>query len=174
MDFDPIGFDAFAADGLPGSFDLTVGQLNFSVNDPNGIPFLLIDEGGDYDLAGFGGAATQVTARLNVRVEVTEVGGQAIVPIKLFDTRIFQDNLTGEPEIGTPWSLESVVNLANFGHVTRIDVVVDNHLFAQSEQNSVAHIVKKDFQVFIPEPSTAALAAIGLLSLVIHVGRRRR
>ncbi len=182
LDFDPAGFSAAATDGAS---DITDGQLNFTLMATPGssIDAILIDESGDYSLLGSGTSITQVVYGLSLAsVTVTEINGTAITPVDLAGASIFATrNLEDHgPTAVNPWSLALLydVNAALLGagfsssdRATKIELVIDDSLFAISEDNSIALVTKKDFTIdVVPEPGSLALVGLGGLLFA----RRRR
>ena len=192
LDFDPAGF---SASGTGGSVDLTDGQLNFTLMGlpGNAIMSISFSEGGDYSLVGTGSAATQIFYGLAVSsVTVLEVDGMALgSPVNLAAASAFGvDDLSDGIDISAPWSLalnydvNAALTQASVDFITgatKLEIAVNNTLGAISEPSSIAFIAKKDFmidvetEVFtknVPEPTTALLALLALLTLLAH--RRRR
>lgn len=189
LDFDPTSFTANSAGG---GADITDGQLNFTVMGnpfpPQGvvaIQSITLFEAGDYTLAGAGGAGTAVAAGAIMRATVTEIDGVAVAPIALTPVNAsFSDSLPGL-QVATPWSLGMVLDVAGqlapgsfIVGATKVEVVVNNVLVAQSEAQSAAFIAKKDFRISIeeipgqvPEPATAGMALLALAGLA--AARRR-
>ena len=162
LDFNPIAFGAFSEFGPP---DITDGQLNFGIESEIGLNSLTISESGDFSLAGMGGAGTSVVANLLVSIEVLEIAGVAIDPMMMGEASIFEQDLSMGSG-GDFWSASVSFDFSMFdGPVTRVAVVIDNQLLADSEIDSIAFIAKKDFEIVpgvVPEPMTAALLALGL------------
>jgi hypothetical protein len=178
LDFDPTAFGANAAGA--GGFDITDGQLNFTMTAESGtsIDTLIVSEGGDYSFSGLvPDAGTFVVVSVATTVNILEVNGITLgVPIEIFQTDTFvSDYLT----IGNPpasglnlWSLDYSIDLASQvnGDVTKIEVVIDNQLSATTTDGNQAFIAKKDFNVNIPEPTSLALLGLGAAMTL----RRRR
>lgn len=173
LDFDPIGFGASSAGGVP---DITDGQLNFGLWSDTGMTSISFSEAGDYTLAGAGTAATQVIAGLNVMVDILAVDGMVLdEAIQVGGNVTFMADLVNDAGIVVPWSLGLVIDLAGalldeqmdfqLG-VTHAEVVLDNQLLAFSELGSVAFIAKKDFTVTVPEPTSLLLGSLALLALL--------
>jgi MYXO-CTERM domain-containing protein len=181
LDFDPIGFTAYAAGG---AVDATDGQLNFSVLSSGefGIDGISLFEGGDYTLLGAGSAATQALAGATLRVLVTQINGVNVAPINLAPVLASVGfNLIANAGIVNPWSLGVFVDIAGQLdpglRATRVDVVIDNQLVALSERASLAFIAKKDFRIKIDTsriPQTSEPGGLVLGGLLLLAARRRR
>jgi len=181
LGFTPIGFTASSTGG---GADLTDGQLNYTVmagpNTP-GIPFIALQEGGTFTLAGAGSSATQVLAGAIIRVTVNEINGAPIAPLNLTPVNgSVEFNLNANPGVAQPWGLGLTLNvsaqLAGLGfaptqRATKVDVVINNALVALSEGgrfSSTALITKGDFDVNItPEPGSCLLMGMALCALAI-------
>jgi hypothetical protein len=169
LDFDPL---AHVAQTVGGSADLTDGQLNFTIMGP-GILGLSLFESGDYTLAGIGTPATQVLAAASVRATITEINGVPSAPIAVGPANAsFSDALPPQAVLA-PWVLGLGLNIAAAlgpgQRATKVDVVINNQLFAGSEAGSAAFIAKKEFQVefVIPEPATLSLSGLVLCGLAV-------
>jgi hypothetical protein len=163
LDFNPTNFVATSSGG---GADLTDGQLNFTVMSGAAITSLGLFERGDYTLAGVGTAATQVQAGAVILATVRAINGVNVAPINLVPVNASVGfNLPANPGIVQPWSLGLGLNVsAQVAGATKIDVVINNALFAGSEPSSVAFIAKKDFVIdveAVPEPAAAILALAG-------------
>jgi len=180
-----IGFNAQAGGGAG---DITDGFLNLVIMAKPGIGItdLTFSEGGDYTMAVLGNALAQVSASLNIfELSIVEVDGASTVggPIVLSDTQSVTFNLPPDSTTGV-WNLSSTFDLdaALSNHVpftlgaTKIVAKINNTLTALSQPGSVAGIFKKNFdidpEIRIPEPTTCALALLGLTMVV--AGRRRK
>jgi hypothetical protein len=175
IDFNPVGFGAFAAGG---GVDLTDGQLLFTVTaKPNfAINAISFAEAGITTLAGLGTNLTHTDVSANGNLDIYEIDGVPVsvqkVPIHLLFSPLTAapPALPGDPAgtSGTfqlvadaglglsslPWSGNQLINLSqiltNRGiHFTRgatkIGIDLDNGLIAQSELGTLALIDKKDF-----------------------------
>jgi hypothetical protein len=190
LDFNPTGFNASASNG---NFAFTDGLLTTTIMATNPNQFinqLWISEFGSYSLLGGTPAGTKAGISIDsIQAKVTQVNGVAIAPIILPKTITYtnggaapsttafggiQFSSTGGALIGQPWSANVSFNLAAVPGATKIDLVLDNSLFAMSEQGSFAFIDKKDFQIFntvVPEPGTIMLGLVGGLGMVL-MGRK--
>lgn len=179
LDFSPQNFVATKSNG---GTDLTDGQLNFTVRSNAGpISFVNLFERGDYTLLGAGTAATQVQAGAVLLATVTAINGAPVAPINLAPVNAsVAFNLLANSGITQPWSLGLGLNVAaQVPGATRIDVVINDTLFAGSEANSSAFIAKKDFIIdvdipIIPEPTSVLLVMVGVFggSFIRLRGRR--
>jgi PEP-CTERM motif len=200
LDFDPLGFVATASGGAT---DITDGQLNYTItslfvnnNNGVGIASIALAEAGDYTLttAGAGTAATRVIAGADMYVKVDAIDGNTLVnPIVLnFPSSSITKNLIANPGILQPWNLGftfpiqsqlTSMQIPFAVGATKVEVVIDDQLIAQSETQSLAFIAKKDFvnsvgtvihgDPFVPEPSTIALATLGSLAMALGFGYRK-
>lgn len=177
LDFDPTSFGASTA-GVAG-FDITDGQLNFTVTAEQGqsIGSLIISEAGDYMFTGISPTAgTLVVASLAATVSILEVDGVTLaLPIDIFVPETFFNDYATVGNAPAPglrqWSLLTTVDIAGALNLpyqlgaTKIEVVVDNQLTASTTADNTAFIAKKDFRVnvgpVIPEPTSLALLAMG-------------
>lgn len=182
LDFDPTGFGSNSADG--GGFDITDGQLNFTMTAEPGtsIDTLIVSEGGDFSFSGLTpDAGTFLSVSVATVINILEVDGVTLVtPIEIFQSDTFvTDYLTigNPPSTGlNQWSLDYTVDI--LGAIsgvpalgaTKVEVVIDNQLLTTASAGNQAFISKKDFNVNVPEPTSLALLGIGALVLV----RRRR
>jgi hypothetical protein len=180
LDFDPLAFGASSTGGAP---DLTDGQLNAGFNTllGTGITTLLIQESGDFSLAGVGTAATSVVYGLFAKVTIQQVDGVAVTPFTVIASASFNKNLLANPGTNQPWTAGLLLDLGpalvtngyagySLG-VTKGELVVDNTLVALSEAGSVAFLAKKDINItpggpldpdnVIPEPAAAVLLLVG-------------
>ena len=194
LDFNPVNFLAM---GSGGAGDITDGQLNFTIFGQDGggndvaISTINLSESGVYDLTGTGTAATQIAVGAILNVKITEIDGVAVTPITLFGNASLTSNLVATPgdEVDVPWNLNILIDvqaeLTTLGvpftvGATRADVFLNNTLTAISEALSTAEVVKNDFVIsivpkteVIPEPSTLAMAAIGLCGLGLRRTRKQ-
>ncbi len=189
LDFDPSGFSATGATGQP---DTTDAQLNFTLMAAPGasIETLSFDESGDRSLFGTGTAATQVAYALNLgSIVVTEVDGVALgSPVALGLASVFgTDDLSGGPisggwDLSLDYDVDAALTAASVSYsfgATKLEIALNNTLFAASEAASSAFIAKKDFMIdvdtdpFIPEPTSFMLVALGMLAFGSTGSRRR-
>ncbi len=191
LDFNPKNFAAAAA-GAGGS-DHTDANLQFMVvaKPGKGISGLGLSEAGDTTIAGLGGEAfTKVSA--TIFVEIKELNGIAVPAINIPAVMMSFTPSAGDYLLSVDGSGPGSYTFAFSGNAfvdfgpyvpvgstaTKICVSLDNTLLALSEAGTTAFIQKKDFDGIsvtvdtfdIPEPATAFLAFLGLVSLV---GSRR-
>lgn len=185
--FNPTGFGATSSGGSP-SIDITDGLLKMMIMAKPGkaIDSLLLEEAGDYTLAGVGTVLTQTWVNAAVFVQIIELTTGPISPISLSDNLTFTPNagnydLVNEPGIGIIWTgslfMDIQAALSDLGieaQATKLLFTMDNTLVAQSESGSVAFIQKKNVGGFgmtvniIPVPATlwTGLALLGSLGVV--------
>lgn len=181
LDFDPV---AFTAQSAGGAFDLTDGQLNFTVTAEPGtsINALIVSEGGDFSFSGLTpDAGTFLSVSVATTVNILEVDGVTLgAPIQIFQTdSLVTDYLTigNPPSTGlNQWSLDYTIDILGAINgqpvlgATKIEVVIDNQLSTTTTAGNQAFVSKKDFNVDVPEPTSLALLGLGSLLLA----RRRR
>ena len=188
LDFDTLNFGAVASDGAP-SADITDGQLNFGfmVIQDNGLSNLAISESGDFSLIGTGTSTTSVAAGIFAEIEISHINHvQLPNPITIVGSTQFSTDLVSSPGLNQPWGQTLLVDfgpaLLNAGFdpdvdfATKGEVVINNTLAAISEvdPSTIAFIAKKDFKIipggdldpFIPEPTSVALAALGMIGVL--------
>jgi len=175
-----LGFSAESTNGIG---DITDGFISLAIvaKPGNGISDLTFSEGGDYTMSGLPGAVAQVKAVLKVfELSIMDVDGVPLnMPIVLSAVEEATFDLPGDPASGL-WNLSSTFDLdaaltgagqSFFLGATRIVAKVNNTLTALSQPDSVANIVKKNFDIIpetrVPEPTTLALAAIGLVGMLV-------
>jgi len=178
IDFDPMNF---VASSVGGGGDLTDGQLNMTIESP-GLLSLSLFESGDYSLLGVPPAlATQVAAGAIIAATVTQINGVNITPMPLVPSNASVGfNLVANPGAVQPWSLGTAINIGGqLGpgqRATRVEIQINNQLFAVSQATTAAFIAKKEFFLigeFIPEPTSAALGALALCGLGMAAARKR-
>lgn len=189
LDFNPLGFGAFAS-GL-GGFDFTDGQLDLTVkaNAGNAIPTIQFSEQGDFSLVGVGTAATFVDVSATFFIDIIKVDGVAISPLSTTASMSFSPvstgtmTLPGYPGGGQFWSgafsfnVNSFLAANNISYVsgaTEIKVTLDNTLYAFSEAGTAAFIAKKDFKGLgitvpqVPEPTILTMVLCGGAAMLIR------
>lgn len=184
--FSPTSFGATSVNGAP---DITDGTLGTTIvaNPGNFIPAIQFNESGDYSLLGAGTSATRVRVGLAFFVDVLEVNGVAATVPTLSGTGTFNP-LSGSFDLVSPgptflglWNGGANINVnahlaANgfTGQATKVRVVIDNQLVAESELGTISYIKKKEIGgvAITVVPAPASLALVGLGGLI--AGRRRR
>jgi len=189
LDFNPLGFGAFAS-GL-GGFDFTDGQLDLTVkaNAGNAIPTIQFSEQGDFSLVGAGTAATFVDVSATFFIDIIKVDGVAITPLSTTAAMSFSPvatgtmTLPGYPGGGQFWSgafsfdvnaFLTANNISYLSGATEIKVTLDNTLYAFSEAGTAAFIAKKDFKGLgitvpeVPEPTILTMALCGGAAMLIR------
>ncbi len=191
LDFTPINFFARSTMGTP-MFDSTDGHLTFGVvaKPNNAITNINFNEGGGLSVGGIGTDDTFVDVSAVGFVDVLEIDGHAPpgmiqIPIDLtFSFGVAGDGTWRRVSEGFAngklWSGSQLIDInswlvannvpVTYG-ATKIQVALDNSLYAQSEATGGAFIDKKDFGGLsvtvnapnIPEPGTALLALVGCL-----------
>lgn len=182
LDFNPLGFGAFASGA--GGYDFTDGQLDLTIkaNTGNVIPTIQFSENGDFSLAGAGTSATFVDVSATFFIDVIAVDGLSITPLSTQAAMTFSPvttgtmTLPGYPGGGQFWSgafsfdvnaFLTANNISFNSGATEIKVTLDNTLYAFSEAGTVALIAKKDFKGLgitvpqVPEPTTFVLMLCG-------------
>jgi hypothetical protein len=120
-----------------------------------------------------------VLAAAIIRATVTEINGAPSAAIAVGPVNAsFGDALPGQ-EFLSPWSLGLGLNIAAAlgpgQRATKVDIVIDNQLFAGSEPNTAAFIAKKEFQLeweIVPEPATFSLTTLALCGLALAARKR--
>jgi len=184
--FFPASFSASAAGA--GGFDQTGAQLQAMVTSNNpgtyAIEKVNLSEFGDANLSGVGTNATGTFAGLSGFVTVLEVGGVAVAPTVIPFIGIFAPgdtlDLITNPGV-TIWSGSATIDVASVvANATKVQLSIDNNLFAFSEAGTGALIQKKVVDGpaiivdIVPEPGTFALLGAGLLGLATRARSRRR
>ncbi len=174
LEFDPT----FSASAGGGAIDLTDGQLNVTLMATQGaaLTVIQVSESGTYSLGGVGSAATQIGYGLSLAsVTVLEVDGIALVaPVALAAASVSgTDDLSQGTDGMTPWSLGltydvnaalTVAGVEFKGGATKLEIALDDMLFAISEVESTAAIQKGRFTIdIVPEPTGLALVGLGVL-----------
>lgn len=182
LDFNPLGFGAFASGA--GGFDLTDGQLDFTIKANSGsvIPTIQFSEQGDFTLIGAGTSSTYVDVSATFFIDVIKVDGVSITPLSTSAAMSFSPvtsgtmTLPGYPGGGQFWSgafsfdvnaFLTANNISFNNGATEIKVTLDNTLYALSEAGTAAFIAKKDFKGLgitvpqVPEPTTLVLMLCG-------------
>ena len=197
LDFDPVGFGA-SASGAGGN-DMTDGQLTFMVEakQGNAIQNIKLQEAGDVTLSGFSPPEAFASVTTAVFIDIEQVDGAGIDPIKLQLSMPFgpsggdyflSSDGGGGPLFNTIWMGMLFVNIQqelidnnipfNLG-ATKISVNLDNTLVAVSQAGTSALIAKKDadgiiITTNIPEPASCLLAMLGLAFGATLARRSRR
>jgi hypothetical protein len=177
----------FVAQSVGGGIDATGSHLQLMIegNSPGQyITTLNLTEYGDATLTSFppggGTAATGTFASLAGYVTVLEVNNVSVAPIVIGFTGIFTpgDTLLLPGDAGTTlWSGTISVDIASVvANATKIQLDLDNDLYAASESNTTAKIQKKVVNgpaviISVPEPGALAMLALGCLGLGLR-GRR--
>ena len=183
LDFDPTSFTASADQNNPSQ--ITDGQLNFTLmsnNDGFAIENVIFEEAGDFTLVGLGNALAEASVGTIVRFTVTALDGVATTDVPAGSAFMeFTPETDGMFDLanngGTavPWDGYLDLDVAQYladnnimGNATKIEFSVDNTLTAAAANGGSAFIAKKDFNgvtITVPEPSSAIVAFLGLLSL---------
>jgi len=191
LNFTPIDFFARSTMGTP-LFDSTDGHLMFGVVAKPGkaITNINFNEGGGLSVGGIGTDATFVDVSAVGFVNVLEIDGSAApgliqIPIDLtFNFGVAGDGTwrrgTEGFANGKLWTGNQLIDIndwltthsipVTYG-ATKIQVALDNSLYATSESTAGAFIDKKDFGGLsvtvnapdVPEPGAGLLALVGCL-----------
>lgn len=194
IDFTPDNFGAASQLHVP-AVDHTDGHLTFGVmaNPGKSVQTISFQEGGGLTVGGFGTDATFVDVSAFGNIDVFQVDGVNIsklsIPIQLtfsFGDNGAQDNgtwkLASQGFVNDDWTGGQLIDIAGYlqthGYpgaegATKMEIALDNKLYAQSEIEGTASIDKKDFGglsvtvnvPIIPEPSAIVLAVVGLVGL---------
>jgi hypothetical protein len=192
IDFTPVDFAASSQLHVP-AVDQTDGHLVFGVmaNPLATIKNINFEEGGGLTVGGFGTNMTFVDVSAVGNIDIFQVDGVNIskltIPIDLkfsFGNNGTSDNgewhLVPQGFVNGAWTGSQLVDITGYLHThgypnaigaTKIQVAIDNKLYAQSEIEGTATIDKKDFgglsvTVNIPEPATLSLLVFGFVGLV--------
>ena len=194
LTFSPQLFDAISASQVPLS-ETTDGQLLFMAEAKPGKFLANVDfqEGGALSVTGLAGTTndTQVDVSMVGFVTVVEIDDVAVNPVAIPVTAVFDFGVGGNGTWrfvtegvanGQLWNGGDFININQeltsrgvpfVGGATKVNVNIDNTLFAQSETTGSSSIDKKRFFIVtfnIPEPASYGLA---LLAVVV-VGCFRR
>jgi hypothetical protein len=181
---------AFGVTTGGGGSELLDGTLTTRITSQDGgyLSQLQWIERGDYTLAGAGTVASYVTVSAAMLVRIEQVNGVAIAPVTVNPTVNFVPSngdffMPLEAGLAVPWAGSALVDLdailANLnivGHATQVTFSIDNVLYGHSEAGTVALIKKKQGEIgleIVPEPSSIALAGLGMLALLGWRMRRR-
>jgi hypothetical protein len=189
LDFNPLGFGAFAS--CAGGFDFTDGQLDLTIkaNAGNAIPTIQFSEQGDFSLIGVGTAATTVDVSATFFIDIINVDGVGIGSLSTSATMTFSPvasgtmTLPGYPGSGQLWSgvfsfdvnaFLTANSIPYLSGATEIKVTLDNTLYAFSEAGTAAFIAKKDFKGLgitvpeVPEPTILTMVLCGGAAMLIR------
>jgi hypothetical protein len=200
LSFSPQQFSASSASSVPVS-DTTDGQLTFMVMAKNGqaITDISFEEGGALNVTGLAAATddTYVDVSAVGFITVTEVDGVGVNPLAIPINLLFNFGVggngtwrrdsegavngfrwTGDEQIDITQALINAGRNVQFG-ATKLNINLDNILFAQSEPVGSAFIDKKLFlkigtTIPIPEPGCLILAGCGAVGLAVTLRRRFR
>ena len=192
--------DDFGSSSSGGGSDVTDGQLSMTIMalNPQGIETIHVEESGDYLLIGPASELGMAFIFAPVNIRVTQIDGVDVVgptPQKQYAMDVLVNNnphdgmlsLDDEgPGFGL-WDTQIDIDvnalLAEFnlsGRATKIEFSLDNKMATASSALTSADVRKKDASLYIsmndpvPEPSTFALAGLGLVGLGGYGFRRSR
>lgn len=191
MDFDPLSFTAEASSSTgTNESDITDGQLNFTIMSNEAsfpIEQVIINESGDYTLAGLGSAQATASVSAPVQYAITHVNGVILgAPISGNANLAFSPTggsyvLPGDAGTGIIWNGNLTLDITAIlaaemvdGHATKIEFALDNTLSVAAADGGSAFIAKKDsgVKVMIPEPSSLSLLGLGLLMALRSLRRK--
>ncbi len=190
IQFFPTNFEASAAGA--GGFDDTRALLNMTIMgvDSNDIiESIMLDEVGDFIFAGVGfTAGTNVAVTMSGVLTVLETSGGPITPVDITFSSTGDFVPVFNPAGGAytadvygsgsfSWDGAVEIDVASFvPDATKVELQLNNFLFAFSEAGASATIQKKDAGIsvtVIPEPGTALLVGAGLIGLGLRSRCRR-
>jgi hypothetical protein len=184
---DPEVFKASSSNG--GAPDLTDGTLILMIvaNAGSSIPGVAFSESGSVELTGPGGIGTFASAAAAVFIDILEVDGVGIDPVKGdFVMSVSPSGGTynlaedGPSPLEQTWTGSLLVDINQMladagitGVATKVGVSMDNTLAALSESETSSLVNKADLSItVVPEPGCLALAFLAsagfLLSLRKH------
>jgi hypothetical protein len=188
LDFNKISFGALSE---AGGFDLTEGNLTMGIEALGGasIDEISLSEAGDYSLFNLGGPLAIASVSAVVYLDILEVDGVGIDPVKLQAKLIFSPSggvfelSTNDWIPSTIWNGELTIDVTEAlqnesipGRATKVSLTLTDLLAAASGPQTASLINKSDLAIavhVIPEPATLALLGAGLLGLFL-MGERRR
>jgi hypothetical protein len=198
LTFSPQLFDAISAGGAPLS-ETTDGQLLFMAQAKQGKFVNNIDfqEGGALTVSGVAGTTddTQVDVSMVGFITVTEIDGVGVNPVAIPVNAVFDFGVGGNGTWrflsegvanGKLWNGGDFININQeltnrgvpyMGGATKVNVNIDNTLFAQSQITGSASIDKKRFfivTVNVPEPASVGLLLVAMAFASVGLRKRER